>query len=449
MTPDAIARYDLRVPRYTSYPTAPHFSAEVNAETYAQWLNDLAPSTVLSLYVHVPFCAELCLYCGCHTTVARTYKPVASYVEYLLKEIELVRKHLPQRMEISHIHWGGGTPTIVSAEDMTRIMNFFSEVFRFRDDAEIAIEIDPRTVTKEQVKALADAGFNRASLGVQDFNPTVQKTINRIQTFEETAQVVNWLREYGISGINLDLMYGLPHQTVDGVMHSVRKALELNPDRLALFGYAHVPWMKKHQSLIPEDTLPGSVDRVAQMQASETAITDGGYVAIGIDHYAHPDDPMAIQQKIGQLHRNFQGYTTDDATALIGFGTSAIGFLPQGYIQNASSTVAYRDAVRSDKLATARGIAVSEDDRIRRSIIERLMCDFAIDMEEFSQAHGLDPNDFREELDRLDPLVADGVVIRDGWKINVPPESRPLVRLVCAVFDRYFQSRKANYSKAL
>lgn len=449
MTPDAIARYDLRVPRYTSYPTAPHFSTEVNAETYASWLDSLSPSTTLSLYVHIPFCAELCLYCGCHTTVARTYRPVAAYVEYLLHEIDLVRRHLGKRMEISHIHWGGGTPTIVSSEDMSRIMAKLSEAFRFRDNAEIAIEIDPRTVKKDQVTALAEAGFNRASLGVQDFNPTVQETINRIQTFEETSQVVQWLREDGVQGINLDLMYGLPHQTVEGVIRSVEKALELQPERLALFGYAHVPWMKKHQSLIPESSLPGTVDRVAQMQAAEDAITRGGYVAIGIDHYAKPDDPMAVHQKQGELHRNFQGYTTDDATALIGFGTSAIGFLPQGYIQNASSTVAYRDAVQAGKLATARGIAVNEDDIRRRAIIERLMCDFEIDLDAFAKAHGLGSSAFDDELNRLDPLVADGIVIRNGSKINVPPAARPLVRLVCAVFDRYFQDKKANYSKAL
>ncbi len=449
MTPDALARYDMRVPRYTSYPTAPHFTAEIGAETYASWLNDLSPDTVVSLYVHVPFCAELCLYCGCHTTVARTYRPVAAYVDYLLEEISLIRRHLGKQMRVSHIHWGGGTPTIVSADDMSRIMTSLAKAFDFRSDAEIAIEIDPRTVTREHVAALAQSGFNRASLGVQDFNPHVQQTINRIQTFEETAQVVHWLREYGISGINLDLMYGLPHQTVDGVIHSVNKALELNPDRLALFGYAHVPWMKKHQSLLPEESLPGAVSRVAQMQAAEETITKGGYAVIGIDHYAKPSDPMAIRQKEGSLHRNFQGYTTDNATALIGFGTSAIGFLPQGYIQNSPSTVTYRDAVKAGKLPTARGIAITEDDTRRRAIIERLMCDFEIDLSDFTKAHNLPMNSFDEELASLDPLIADGIVIRDGAKISVPPASRPLVRLVCAAFDSYFQSKKANYSKAL
>lgn len=449
MTPDAIARYDLRVPRYTSYPTAPHFSADVDARTYAGWLQALEPSTALSLYVHVPFCAELCLYCGCHTTVARSYGPVASYVEYLAKEIELVGQNLLHPMEVSHLHWGGGTPTIIAPEDMAGIMQAMTRAFRFQPDTEVAIEIDPRTVKRDQIKALAESGFNRASLGVQDFNPKVQEVINRIQTFDETEQVVSWLREFNISGINLDLMYGLPYQSVKGVIHSVNRSLELNPDRIALFGYAHVPWMKKHQSLLPEQALPGAVERVAQMQAAEEAIIAGGYVAIGIDHYAKPSDPMAVQQRAGTLHRNFQGYTTDKATSLIGFGTSAIGVMPQGYIQNSSSTVAYRDAIREGNLATARGIAINDDDRIRRAIIERLMCDFEIDLEAFSSANNLDHRDFTDELARLDPLVADGIVIRNGWKISVPAASRPLVRLVCAAFDRYFQRKEGAYSRAL
>ncbi|MEN3931648.1 oxygen-independent coproporphyrinogen III oxidase [Microvirga sp. W0021] len=449
MTPDAIARYDLRVPRYTSYPTAPHFTPEVNAGTYAGWLSALPETTTVSLYVHIPFCAELCLYCGCHTTVARTYNPIASYVEYLLQEIALIKKQLSKRLNISHIHWGGGTPTIVLSDDMARIMQALADTFNFKDEAEIAIEIDPRTVTRDQVEALAKAGFNRASLGVQDFNPQVQKTINRIQSFEETQQVVTWLREFNISGINLDLMYGLPHQTVEGVISSVRKALELEPDRLALFGYAHVPWMKKHQNLIPESSLPGATDRVSQMQAAEETITKGGYVTVGIDHYAKPTDPMAVQQKEGKLHRNFQGYTTDTATALIGFGTSAIGFLPQGYVQNASSTVVYRDAIKEGNLATARGIAISQDDIQRRSIIERLMCDFEIDIDAFTKANGLPANSYDDELERLHPLVTDGIVVMDGRYIQVTAGARPLVRLVCAVFDRYFQSKQGQYSKAL
>jgi len=449
MTPDAISRYDLRVPRYTSYPTAPHFSADVNASTYGEWLAALDPSDILSLYVHVPFCAELCLYCGCHTTVARSYSPIASYVEYLLKEIELVGERMGKPMQVSHLHWGGGTPTIVAPEDMAQIMKAMNRVFRFGVNAEVAIEIDPRTVKRDQIEALASSGFNRASLGVQDFNPKVQEVIKRIQSFEETAQVVTWLREFGISGINLDLMYGLPHQTVDGVMHSVNRSLELEPDRIALFGYAHVPWMKKHQSLLPEEAMPDAIERVAQMQAAEEAIIAGGYVAIGIDHYAKPDDPMAVQQRAGTLHRNFQGYTTDKATSLIGFGTSAIGVMPQGYIQNSSSTVAYRDAIRSGSLATARGIAVNDDDRVRRAIIERLMCDFEIDLETFSRANGVDHLGFSDELSRLEPLIADGVVIREGWRISVPAASRPLVRLVCAAFDRYFQRKEGAYSRAL
>jgi len=446
MTPELIARYDQRVPRYTSYPTAPHFKAEVGPSIYAQWLSELSPETALSLYLHVPFCAELCLYCGCHTTVARTYSPVASYVDLLEREIELVARHLPGRMGVTHVHWGGGTPTILSGPDLERIMRRLGESFDIRFHAEIAVEIDPRTLTLEHVEALAASGLNRASLGVQDFDPTVQKTINRIQSFEQTAKVAGWLRAAGVRGLNLDLMYGLPHQTTASVLRTVEQALRLDPDRIALFGYAHVPWIKRHQALLPEEALPGAIERVEQNTAAAAALIQTGYVQIGLDHFAKPGDPMAEQQRNGRLHRNFQGYTTDEATALIGFGTSAIGSMPQGYIQNASSTVAYREAIAQGKLATVRGIALTDDDRLRRRIIERLMCDFSVDLSRI--AGGRTP-DFTSELAAIDEMARDGLVKRDGLFIEIPEDSRLLVRNVCAAFDRYLDSREARHSRAV
>jgi oxygen-independent coproporphyrinogen-3 oxidase len=447
MTPELIARYDQRVPRYTSYPTAPHFKPDVDSGTYAKWLSELSRQTPLSLYLHVPFCAELCLYCGCHTTVARSYSPVASYVELLEREIELVARHLPGRMGVTHIHWGGGTPTILSGPDLRRIMGLLERSFGIRSTAEIAVEIDPRTLTLEHVEALATSGLNRASLGVQDFDPKVQKTINRVQSFEQTARVATWLRHAGVTGLNLDLMYGLPYQTTESVLRTVEQALRLDPDRIALFGYAHVPWMKRHQALLPEEAMPDAIGRVEQSTAAAAALIEAGYVQIGIDHFAKPGDPLVLRQREGRLHRNFQGYTTDEATALIGFGTSSIGSLPQGYVQNAPSTVAYREAIMNGRLATVRGVALTDDDRLRRSIIERLMCDFSVDLERLASDDARP--DFESELAALDELARDGLVKRDGLFIEIPEDSRLLVRNVCAAFDRYLESGAARHSRAV
>jgi oxygen-independent coproporphyrinogen III oxidase len=449
MTPELIARYDQRVPRYTSYPTAPHFKPDVTAETYASWLAELAPDSPLSLYLHVPFCAELCLYCGCNTAVTRSYKAVASYVDCLEREIDLVAQHLPGLMAVSHIHWGGGTPTILSPADLRRISRHLDSVFEIRPGAEIAVEIDPRTITLEHVEALAASGLNRASLGVQDFDPRVQETIRRVQSFERTAQVAAWLRNAGVKGLNLDLMYGLPLQTVESVKRSVDLARTLDPDRIALFGYAHVPWMKRHQALLPEEALPDAVARVEQREAATVLLVEAGYVQIGIDHFAKPDDPMARRHKDGRLHRNFQGYTTDEAAALIGFGTSAIGSLPQGYIQNAPTTVAYREAVRNGRIPVVRGVVLSEDDRLRRTIIERLMCDFSVDLDEVASEFSWNLSDFQPEIDVIDELARDGLVVRNGPTLTIPDEGRALVRNVCAVFDRYLENGAQRHSRAL
>jgi oxygen-independent coproporphyrinogen-3 oxidase len=449
MTPELIARYDQRVPRYTSYPTAPHFKPDVTVETYASWLTELAPDSPLSLYLHVPFCAELCLYCGCNTAVTRSYKAVASYVDCLEREIDLVTQHLPGLMALSHIHWGGGTPTILSPADLQRISRHLNSVFEIRPGAEIAVEIDPRTIKLEHVEALAASGLNRASLGVQDFDPKVQEAIRRVQSFEQTAQVAAWLRRAGVDGLNLDLMYGLPFQTIGSVMRSVDLALELAPDRIALFGYAHVPWMKRHQALLPEAALPDAVARVEQREAAAAILIQAGYVQIGIDHFAKPNDPMARRQRDGRLHRNFQGYTTDEATALIGFGTSAIGSLPQGYIQNAPTTVAYREAVRNGRIPVVRGVVLSKDDRLRRTIIERLMCDFSVDLDEIASEFSWNLSDLQPEIDVIDELARDGLVVRNGPTLTIPDEGRALVRNVCAVFDRYLENGTQRHSRAL
>ena len=368
---------DRRIPRYTSYPTAAQFGPDVDAGTYQRWLETLPATTPVSVYVHVPFCAELCLYCGCHTTVARRYAPVEGYVELLTREIALVGGILGSR-PARHLHWGGGTPTILSPDDFRKVMTALRACFAFDPAAELAIEIDPRTLTREYVDVLAEAGITRASLGVQDFDPRVQTAVNRVQSFERTARVADWLRAAGIGSINLDLMYGLPYQSVASVEATVRRALALEADRIVLFGYAHVPWMKRHQRLIPEQALPDSDARFAQNQAAAAVLIAAGYEPVGLDHFARRGDVLAQRQRDGRLRRNFQGYTSDESPTLMGFGASAIGTMPDGYVQNAPNAVAYRAAIEAGRLATARGYAVdgggSASSRHHRAFDVRSAC---------------------------------------------------------------------------
>lgn len=432
-----LARYSQPVPRYTSYPTAPNFTPQVDAQTYALWLKSIPEGSAVSIYLHVPFCAELCLYCGCQTAVARSRSPVKAYAERLVQEIALVRAHLPAHLKLTHLHFGGGTPTMLEDEDFTAIMAALRETFIFAPDAEIAIEIDPRVTGADKVAVLARHGFNRASLGVQDLNMQVQEAIGRLQSEEETAQVAHALRAAGIHAVNLDLMYGLPHQDLASVRHSVEAALKLEPDRVAVFGYAHVPWMKKHQALIPEEALPGPQERFDQAELVGRILTGHGYHAVGLDHFARMEDPMARQAAEGTLKRNFQGYTTDDAPVLIGFGASSIGALPQGYVQNIPSTPLWHKAVEAGQLPVARGVAVTDEDRLRRAVIERLMCDLRVDLAGIAADHGFPPAFFEAELEQMEPLIADGLVLREGQVLQVPEQARAFTRVVCAIFDAH------------
>jgi oxygen-independent coproporphyrinogen III oxidase len=434
-----------RLPRYTSYPTAPHFSPDITASRYATWLALLGTDLPVSLYLHVPFCEALCSYCGCHTTVTQQPDRIARYADLLQQEIALGATAIGRRQPVTHIHWGGGTPTAIAPADFVAISRLIAKRFVIAPDAEIAIEIDPRHFDEMHAAVLVAAGVNRASLGVQDFDPTVQKAIGRIQSFEQTARTVELLRGIGIAGISFDLMYGLPYQTAKSVAASVHKALALDPTRLSLFGYAHVPWMKKHQTLIPEAALPNADARVEQMRAATEALIAAGYVAIGLDHFAKPDDPLARTQAQGRLHRNFQGYTTDAAPALIGFGASSIGYLPQGYVQNTPNLKTYREAIESGVFATARGICLSNDDRTRRSIIERLMCDLTVDLARYSR----DPaTTFSTELNALYRLASEGLIVINRTRITVPETMRPLIRKICAVFDRYLVASETRHSRA-
>ncbi|MGB0697492.1 MAG: oxygen-independent coproporphyrinogen III oxidase [Rhodospirillaceae bacterium] len=447
---DLSAKYDLRLPRYTSYPTAPHFSNAVGPETYAQWLSELEHDTPLSLYLHIAYCAEMCWFCGCHTKITKRYDPIADYLEALLAEVALVAKHMPTRMTAKHVHFGGGTPSILSGADFARTLACLRENFLLAEDAEIAVELDPRTATEDYIRTMIEAGVNRASIGVQDFNAKVQEAVNRIQPLHLVEDVFARLRANGVEHINMDLIYGLPHQTTETVLETVEQALALAPRRVSLFGYAHVPWMKKHQRLILDQDLPGAEERWSQYLSASARFVELGYVAIGLDHFAHPEDEMAIALKDGTLQRNFQGYTTDTAPALIGLGASGIGYLPQGYVGNEGEINAYKATVRRGELATKRGIAIDDEDRLRAAVIERLMCDLSVDLDAIAERFERDPDEaFAEDRRALEPLAEDGILTLDGNKITVFEEGRPLVRAVCAAFDRYLKAGEMRHSRAV
>jgi oxygen-independent coproporphyrinogen-3 oxidase len=381
--------------------------------------------------------------------VARRYGPIEAYVELLEREIALVGRHLGVRGKAVHVHWGGGTPTMLAAADFQRIMRSLRGIARIGADCEVAIEIDPRTLRRELVPVLADAGVTRASLGVQDFDERVQRAVGRLQSYDQTARAAERLRRAGIASINLDLIYGLPFQTADSVAATARQALALDPDRVALFGYAHVPWMKKHQRLLPEHALPNTSERLAQARAAAAVLGSAGYQSIGLDHFAKAGDLLVKRQRDKRLHRNFQGYTTDEASTLLGFGTSAIGMLTQGYVQNAASTVAYREAILSGALATARGRELTAEDRLRGAIIERLMCNLEVDVAEVAAAHGRKLDDLAPELANLALFAEQGLLAICAGTITVAEHARPFVRNVCAVFDAYLTADTTRFSRAL
>ena len=435
---DLIARYDGRVPRYTSYPTAPHFSDAVDADFYLRWLGELSPATPLSLYLHVPFCERLCLYCGCTTAVVRHEGPRRAYAELLKSELRMVAAALRHRARVTNIHWGGGTPTSLPVDSLMQVMALIRELFTVPEDAEIAIEIDPTTLGTAQLVALGEVGLNRASIGVQDFNPAVQQAIGRVQPFDVTEACALALREISVGSLNLDLIYGLPLQTVDSVTRTARQALELGADRIAVFGYAHVPWMKRHQRLINEADLPDAAARFEQRAAIARVLeSEGGYLAVGLDHYARPEDSLARAMQTGELRRGFQGYTTDAAHALIGIGASSIGCLPQGYAQNAPTAVGYAAAIKAGRPAIVRGIALTAEDRLRGEVIERIMCDLRADLGAVAAAHGVDPAPLLAAATGLKRFEADALVQIDGSRIDVTEAGRPFVRNVAAVFDAY------------
>jgi oxygen-independent coproporphyrinogen-3 oxidase len=444
-----LAIHGRPVPRYTSYPTAPHFHAGIGSDRYAKWLAAVPANTPASLYLHVPFCEKLCWYCGCNTKIVARYGPVSNFVEALKREIALVSDCLGRRQPVTLIHWGGGTPNILTPGDFYAVMTLLRSRFALAERAEIAIEIDPRTLTREMIEACKAAGVTRASLGVQDFDLRVQQTVNRVQPLSCVERAVSSLRAAGVSAINLDLIVGLPHQTLATVAHTVAQAVALAPDRVALFGYAHVPWMKKHQRLIDEASLPDAALRWRLAEQATADLQRHGYDWIGLDHFARADDPLAVAARAGRLHRNFQGYTTDATAVLLGLGPSVIGTLPQGYVQNASDTRGWNDAIARDALATVKGIALDDDDRLRRAIIERLMCDLAVDLAATTHSHGMRAATFAGEKAALQEFVADGLVELDGDTVRLTLLGRPFMRSVAAVFDRRLAASAARHSRAI
>jgi len=438
-----LALAERNVPRYTSYPTAPHFSDAVGPQAYASWLEELPATMPLSLYLHVPLCSELCLYCGCTTKAVRRQAPIEAYAQRLKAEIRLLADRIGGRKVVT-LHWGGGTPSILGAAELVDVFAALTAAFDVAPDAEHAIELDPRRLPPEIVATLAELGVTRASLGVQDFSLHVQEAIGRIQPFEQVESAIEALRSAGIANINMDLMYGLPRQTIADVIRTAELAATLSPTRLAVFGYAHVPWFKPHQRLIDESCLPGVAERIEQMRAAAETLERCGYVRVGIDHFASANDDLLRAAQGGRLHRNFQGYTTDQAQALIGLGASAIGRLPQGYVQNAPDIGSYLRAIDARQFAVKKGIAFSPEDRVRARIIERLMCDFTVDLDDCDAT-----DDFSVELSEVDQLRSAGIVVRDGRQIFVTREGRPLVRLVAAAFDSYLPKNQNRHSAAV
>ncbi|RXF73180.1 oxygen-independent coproporphyrinogen III oxidase [Hansschlegelia zhihuaiae] len=442
--PDILNR---QVPRYTSYPTAPHFSAAVDVGSYARWLSELkdAPGAA-SLYLHVPFCRSICHYCGCATRASRREEPLVEYARRLRLELDLVASHLGTRA-VSHVHWGGGTPSMLPEDAFFGLAAAIHARFDVLATAEHAIELDPRLVGGRLAERLAMVGVNRASLGVQDFDETVQKAIGRRQTVGTVVNAVAQLRRVGVDRLNLDLIYGLPRQTLRSMRATVEQAIALEPDRIALFGYAHVPWQKANQKLIDASALPDAALRLELATIARETLEGAGFVAVGIDHFVRPGDDMAAALQQRGLRRNFQGYTTDDAPILIGLGASSISRLPQGYVQNAPDVGAWSKAIEQGRLPTTRGVALTADDRMRADVIEEIMCYFGVDLAEVTARHNSSPSVFATDVETLEPLRRSGFIRFLGDRLLIMRDAPAIARIVASAFDAHL-TETARHSLA-
>ncbi|MQQ09172.1 oxygen-independent coproporphyrinogen III oxidase [Epibacterium sp. SM1979] len=439
--------FDAKVPRYTSYPTAPHFGSSVDSTLFTRWISAITPDSSISLYVHVPFCRRLCWFCACRTQGTQSDSPVRAYLDVLKAELDLLAQHLPQGVTLSRLHWGGGTPTLLSPDMMRDLAASIAAVAPLAKDAEFSVEIDPNEIDSARIEALVAAGMNRASIGVQDFDPQIQETIGRPQSYETTLATVEMLRANGIDSLNADILYGLPHQTNRRMADSVQKLLSLSPDRVALYGYAHVPWMARRQNMIPSEALPTPEARLELFETAQQLFRWDGYKDIGIDHFARPEDGLSVAQTLGQLRRNFQGYTDDRSEVLIGLGASSISRFPQGYAQNAPATSAHTSAVRAGRFSTSRGHVFTDEDKLRARLIEALMCDFRIDGAEVMARFAVSATELNSLFERVAVQFPDMVELK-GNDFLIPPRAQPLTRVIARAFDAYDLS-KAGHSAAI
>ncbi|HET9068959.1 MAG TPA: oxygen-independent coproporphyrinogen III oxidase [Amaricoccus sp.] len=424
--------FDSRVPRYTSYPTAPNFSPAVGAAHQADWLRALDPAVPVSVYVHIPFCERLCWFCACHTQGTKTLAPVEAYIETLEAELALLSRHLPAGVRMGRLHWGGGTPTILPPALVHRLAAAIRAAIPPAEAFEFSVEIDPTLVDRAKIAALAEEGLARASIGIQDFDPVVQQAIGRLQSLEATRATVDDLRAAGIASLNADLVYGLPHQSEARLADTVEKVLGLAPDRVAIFGYAHVPWASKRQKLIDEAALPGDHARLRLAALAADGFAAAGYRRIGIDHFARPGDGLDRAARAGRLRRNFQGYTDDVCPTLIGLGASSIARFAQGYVQNAAATAAWAGRIAAGTLAGARGHALGPEDLLRGRAIEMLLCDFRLDL----AALGPEGEALRPEAMAVAERFGDLVAL-DAAGLAIRPAGVPLARIIASAFDGY------------
>ena len=441
---DLVAKYNRPGPRYTSYPTAPQFTDAFDADAYVQALRT-APEGDLSLYVHLPFCRSLCHYCACHMRVTQQLDTIARYLDHLMREIDLVAEHLAPGQRIVQMHWGGGTPTYLSPSQIEALVGHLRRRFAFAPGAEISLEADPRGLTREHLTAARNAGFNRVSFGVQDFDAETQRAIGRVQPRMLVTQATRWARELKFEGVSYDLIYGLPHQTVARFRKTVDAVLDLAPDRVSLFSYAHVPWKKRHQTLIDAATLPTPPEKLRILLDATGRLQAGGYVFLGMDHFARPDDPLCQAQIAGTMQRNFQGYSTHAGSTLVGLGVSAIGQFPDAYAQNTLRLSDYYSALDAGRLPTARGYALTTDDRLRRHVIMTLMCRLTLSVPAVEQRFGIDFRaTFPDALEALRELEADGLVTCTPDRITVTERGRLFLRNVAMPFDAYVQPLSAE-----
>lgn len=439
-TKSLLAKYDMPAPRYTSFPTAVQFEADFSPEIYAHALAALDKADPVSLYTHIPFCHSLCLYCGCNTTITPSYERIAKYVDVLLAEIALVGENLPGRLPAGRLHFGGGSPNYASTADLARILTAYDQAFDL-SHMQIDMECDPRLLTDSKIKEYAALGVSRISLGIQDFNAAVQAAVKREQPFQMVADQVDTMRRAGIEDINFDLIIGLPEQSPQTVEETLAHVKALRPSRIAVFPYAHVPWMKKHQQVLEAYPMPDTDTRFEMAALVHETLCDAGYESIGIDHYALPEDTLAVAARSHTMQRNFQGYTDDPAQTILGFGQSSISQVPGAYIQNSADAGIYRRAISAGKLASTRGLVLTEEDKARRALIEQVMCYFEVDFAEHP--------DVPVPHDRLALLAQDGLIEVDEAGLHITETGRPFTRIVAACFDPYFKAQPGRHAKAI